>query len=118
MIQHPENATDVINTLATQFRVPVTYLWSALIRQAYVYAGQWSIMAIVAAIGARVWTRYAKKEFARPYTDSYDDKLGAWLGSIAVGIVCLIILGFTLDAIGDAINPAGYAVTQILSAIK
>jgi uncharacterized membrane protein len=109
----------VLQNLADKLGVTITYLWGAMIKQAYIDGILGLIESIVVFILCTLGIRYGKYLRKRAKEDNNDD---LDLGGIALVVISILvfILVFPVligDSIRALVNPDYYAFRLILRAL-
>ena len=111
-----QDVGSLIGKLAEKLSIPVTHLWSVLVRQAYVTLWQDVLLvvvfAVLAVLGVLLWRK------SNTFVDD-DARFGSRI-LVIVGSALLLILSLACirEIITVALNPEYYALQQVLDAIK
>jgi len=115
-----------LDALADKLGTTGAYLWQVLVRQAVLGGVADSVVAVFLGVAAYLAFKYARYCYGKYIESSQKDRYypsEGWIaGYILLGIACAgLALASTLvahDAILELMNPAFYALKEVLSSVK
>lgn len=118
-----QKIVEIIDKLAEKLGVASEFIWSVLVKQAFVEAVIsifWAIIMYLSAFVFYIFVRNLFKEYSEAQknkpNEDYEGYVIAVIMSGAAGLICLLIGLFqTADAIHCLINPEYWALRKILN---